>query len=62
MSIDQLTRAVEALLHLHMNSCSSSAAVSPKDSKSTKEAWIATEHLQFTVFAAHGISPGWVSK
>uniref|UniRef100_A0A8C0FLF8 Phosphatidylinositol 4-phosphate 3-kinase C2 domain-containing subunit alpha n=1 Tax=Bubo bubo TaxID=30461 RepID=A0A8C0FLF8_BUBBB len=62
VSIDQLTRAVEALLQLHMNSCSSSAAISAKDSKSTKEAWTATEHLQFTVFAAHGISPGWVSN
>ncbi|XP_074006124.1 phosphatidylinositol 4-phosphate 3-kinase C2 domain-containing subunit alpha isoform X3 [Numenius arquata] len=62
VSIDQLTRAVEALLRLHMNSCSSSAAVSPKDSMSTKEAWTATEHLQFTIFAAHGISSGWVSN
>lgn len=62
VSIDQLTKAVEALLRLHMNSCSSSAAISPKDSKSTKEAWTATEHLQFTIFAAHGISSGWVSK
>ncbi|KAM6133193.1 phosphatidylinositol 4-phosphate 3-kinase C2 domain-containing subunit alpha isoform 3-T3 [Phoenicopterus ruber ruber] len=62
VSIDQLTRAVEALLQLHMNLCSSSAAISPKDSKSTKEAWTATEHLQFTIFAAHGISPGWVSN
>ncbi|XP_075569478.1 phosphatidylinositol 4-phosphate 3-kinase C2 domain-containing subunit alpha isoform X4 [Pelecanus crispus] len=62
MSIDQLTRAVEALLRLHMNSCSSSAPLSPKDSKSTKEAWTATEHLQFTIFAAHGISPSWVSN
>ncbi|NXY25507.1 P3C2A kinase, partial [Atrichornis clamosus] len=62
VSIDQLTRAVEALLRLHTNSCSSSAAVSPEESKSTKEAWTATEHLQFTVFAAHGISSGWVSN
>ncbi|XP_075018825.1 phosphatidylinositol 4-phosphate 3-kinase C2 domain-containing subunit alpha isoform X3 [Calonectris borealis] len=62
VSIDQLTRAVEALLRLHMNSCSSSAAISSKDSKSTKEAWLATEHLQFTIFAAHGISPDWVSN
>uniref|UniRef100_A0A8C4V895 Phosphatidylinositol 4-phosphate 3-kinase C2 domain-containing subunit alpha n=1 Tax=Falco tinnunculus TaxID=100819 RepID=A0A8C4V895_FALTI len=62
VSIDQLTRAVEALLQLHVNSCSSSAAISSKDSKSTKEAWTATEHLQFTIFAAHGISPGWVSN
>jgi len=62
VSVDQLTRAVEALLQLHVNSCSSSAAISSKDSKSTKEACTATEHLQFTIFAAHGISPGWVSK
>uniref|UniRef100_A0A8C3J9F7 Phosphatidylinositol 4-phosphate 3-kinase C2 domain-containing subunit alpha n=1 Tax=Calidris pygmaea TaxID=425635 RepID=A0A8C3J9F7_9CHAR len=62
VSIDQLTRAVEALLRLHVNSCSSSAVISPKDSKSTKEAWTATEHLQFTIFAVHGISSGWVSN
>ncbi|NXX88644.1 P3C2A kinase, partial [Centropus bengalensis] len=62
VSLDQLTGAVEALLQLHMNSYSSPAAISPKDSKSTKEAWTATEHLQFTIFAAHGISPGWVSN
>ncbi|XP_064922166.1 phosphatidylinositol 4-phosphate 3-kinase C2 domain-containing subunit alpha isoform X1 [Columba livia] len=62
VSIDQLTRAVEALLQLHVNSCSNSAAVSPGDSRSTKEAWTATEHLQFTIFAAHGISSSWVSN
>ncbi|RMC12261.1 hypothetical protein DUI87_09773 [Hirundo rustica rustica] len=62
VSIDQLTRAVEALLQLHTNSCSSSAAISPEESKSTKEAWTATEHLQFTIFAAHGISSSWVSN
>ncbi|KAF4798413.1 phosphatidylinositol 4-phosphate 3-kinase C2 domain-containing subunit alpha isoform X4 [Turdus rufiventris] len=62
VSIDQLTRAVEALLQLHTNSCSNSAAISPEESKSTKEAWTATEHLQFTIFAAHGISSGWVSN
>jgi len=39
----------------------SSATVSPED-KTTKEAWTATEHLQFTIFAAHGIFPDWVSK
>ncbi|XP_067152161.1 phosphatidylinositol 4-phosphate 3-kinase C2 domain-containing subunit alpha isoform X3 [Apteryx mantelli] len=62
VSIDQLTRAVEDLLRLHVNSCSSSSAViSPKD-RGTKEAWTATEHLQFTVFAAHGIFPAWVSN
>ncbi|XP_032546594.1 phosphatidylinositol 4-phosphate 3-kinase C2 domain-containing subunit alpha isoform X3 [Chiroxiphia lanceolata] len=62
VSIDQLTRAVEALVRLHVNSCSSCAAISPEDGKSTKEACTATEHLQFTVFAAHGISSGWVSN
>ncbi|XP_041337176.1 phosphatidylinositol 4-phosphate 3-kinase C2 domain-containing subunit alpha isoform X3 [Pyrgilauda ruficollis] len=62
VSMDQLTKAVEALLQLHTNSCSSSAAISPEESKSTKEAWTATEHLQFTIFAAHGISSGWVSN
>uniref|UniRef100_A0A8C0UGU4 Phosphatidylinositol 4-phosphate 3-kinase C2 domain-containing subunit alpha n=1 Tax=Cyanistes caeruleus TaxID=156563 RepID=A0A8C0UGU4_CYACU len=62
VSIDQLTRAVEALLQLHTNSCSSSATISPEESKSTKEAWTATEHLQFTIFAAHGISSDWVSN
>uniref|UniRef100_A0A8C3UYI3 Phosphatidylinositol 4-phosphate 3-kinase C2 domain-containing subunit alpha n=1 Tax=Catharus ustulatus TaxID=91951 RepID=A0A8C3UYI3_CATUS len=62
VSLDQLTRAVEALLQLHTNSCSNSAAISPEESKSTKEAWTATEHLQFTIFAAHGISSGWVSN
>ncbi|XP_064019697.1 phosphatidylinositol 4-phosphate 3-kinase C2 domain-containing subunit alpha [Pogoniulus pusillus] len=62
MSIDQLTRAVEALLRLHTSLCGSSAAVSPEDSKNPKEAWTATEHLQFTIFAAHGISPVWVSN
>lgn len=62
VSLNQLTRAVEALLRLHTNSCSSSAEVSPEETKSTKEAWTATEHLQFTIFAAHGISSGWVSN
>ncbi|XP_054246589.1 phosphatidylinositol 4-phosphate 3-kinase C2 domain-containing subunit alpha isoform X2 [Indicator indicator] len=62
VSIDQLTKAVEALLRLHMNLCSSSATISPEDSKSPKEAWTVTDHLQFTIFAAHGISPGWVSN
>ncbi|KFV78354.1 Phosphatidylinositol 4-phosphate 3-kinase C2 domain-containing subunit alpha, partial [Struthio camelus australis] len=63
VTIDQLTRAVEGLLRLHVNSCSSSsAAISPKDSRGIKEAWTATEHLQFTIFAAHGIFPAWVSN
>ncbi|XP_060131966.1 phosphatidylinositol 4-phosphate 3-kinase C2 domain-containing subunit alpha [Zootoca vivipara] len=59
-SIDQLTSAVYALLQLHLNSCSSPLNT-PKIQKSTKEAWTATEHLQFTIFAAHGILSSWVS-
>nr|XP_056707123.1 phosphatidylinositol 4-phosphate 3-kinase C2 domain-containing subunit alpha [Euleptes europaea] len=59
-SIDQLTSAIYALLHLYLNSCSN-AACTPKNDASTKEAWTTTEHLQFTIFAAHGILSGWIS-
>uniref|UniRef100_A0A8C0GFV7 Phosphatidylinositol 4-phosphate 3-kinase C2 domain-containing subunit alpha n=1 Tax=Chelonoidis abingdonii TaxID=106734 RepID=A0A8C0GFV7_CHEAB len=61
VSIDQLTAAVYALLHLHLNSGCSSSNSSTKN-RSTKEAWTATEHLQFTIFAAHGILTAWVSN
>ncbi|XP_060623795.2 phosphatidylinositol 4-phosphate 3-kinase C2 domain-containing subunit alpha [Anolis sagrei] len=61
VSLDQLTTAVYALLELHLNSCNSSSLNTPETERSTKEAWTATEHLQFTVFAAHGILSGWVS-
>ncbi|KAJ6665023.1 hypothetical protein lerEdw1_005254 [Lerista edwardsae] len=61
MSLDQLTAAVYALLQLHLNSCSTPSANTPKSKQSTKEAWTATEHLQFTIFAAHGILSSWVS-
>uniref|UniRef100_A0A8C5WSP5 Uncharacterized protein n=1 Tax=Laticauda laticaudata TaxID=8630 RepID=A0A8C5WSP5_LATLA len=59
--IDQLTSAVHALLQLHLNSYHSPSLSTPGTTKSTKEAWTATEHLQFTVFAAHGIPNNWVS-
>ncbi|XP_015278738.1 PREDICTED: phosphatidylinositol 4-phosphate 3-kinase C2 domain-containing subunit alpha [Gekko japonicus] len=59
-SIDQLTSAVYALLHLYLNSCGSPAGT-PTNDRSTKDAWTTTEHLQFTIFAAHGILSGWVS-
>ncbi|XP_067396787.1 phosphatidylinositol 4-phosphate 3-kinase C2 domain-containing subunit alpha [Emydura macquarii macquarii] len=62
VSIEQLTTAVYALLHLHLNSCCSSSNSAIKNNRSTKEAWTATEHLQFTIFAAHGILTGWVSN
>lgn len=62
VSIDQLTAAVYALLHLHLNSGCSSCNSATKNNRSTKEAWTATEHLQFTIFAAHGILTSWVSK
>uniref|UniRef100_A0A452HT92 Phosphatidylinositol 4-phosphate 3-kinase C2 domain-containing subunit alpha n=1 Tax=Gopherus agassizii TaxID=38772 RepID=A0A452HT92_9SAUR len=61
VSIDQLTAAVYALLHLHFNSGCSSSNSATKN-RSTKEAWTAIEHLQFTIFAAHGILTGWVSN
>ncbi|CAM5149778.1 unnamed protein product [Natator depressus] len=62
VSIDQLTAAVYALLHLHLNSGCSSCNSATKSNRSTKEAWTATEHLQFTIFAAHGILTSWVSN
>ncbi|RXN01928.1 Phosphatidylinositol 4-phosphate 3-kinase C2 domain-containing subunit alpha [Acipenser ruthenus] len=54
-------------LELYLRSFSSSsspqsAPSGPKERRSTKEACKATEHLQFTLFAAHGIPPGWISS
>lgn len=60
ISIDQLTSAVYGLVQLHLNACSGPSNI-PPNNQSTKEAWTATEHLQFTIFAAHGILNGWVS-
>ncbi|XP_058014702.1 phosphatidylinositol 4-phosphate 3-kinase C2 domain-containing subunit alpha isoform X2 [Ahaetulla prasina] len=61
MSVDQLTSAMHALLQLYLNSYHSPSSSTPRTTKSTKEAWTATEHLQFTIFAAHGIPNNWVS-
>uniref|UniRef100_A0A8C2W3P5 Phosphatidylinositol 4-phosphate 3-kinase C2 domain-containing subunit alpha n=2 Tax=Chinchilla lanigera TaxID=34839 RepID=A0A8C2W3P5_CHILA len=61
VSMDQLTAAIYDLLRLHANS-----GRTPEDcthsSRSIKEAWSATEQLQFTIFAAHGISSNWISN
>lgn len=61
VSVDHLTAAIYDLLRLHTNSCKSST-VYPQGSRNIKEAWTATEQLQFTVYAAHGISSNWVSN
>uniref|UniRef100_A0A6J0UDA7 Phosphatidylinositol 4-phosphate 3-kinase C2 domain-containing subunit alpha n=1 Tax=Pogona vitticeps TaxID=103695 RepID=A0A6J0UDA7_9SAUR len=61
VSIDQLTSAIYALLQLHLNICNKSSLNTPESKRSTKEAGTATEHLQFTIFAVHGILSSWVS-
>uniref|UniRef100_A0A8I3VY07 Phosphatidylinositol 4-phosphate 3-kinase C2 domain-containing subunit alpha n=1 Tax=Callithrix jacchus TaxID=9483 RepID=A0A8I3VY07_CALJA len=61
VSMDQLTAAIYDLLRLHANSGRSPTDCAPS-SRSVKEAWSTTEQLQFTIFAAHGISSNWVSK
>ncbi|MEE6499476.1 hypothetical protein FKM82_003460 [Ascaphus truei] len=62
-SIRLLTSAVHNLLQLHFNSCSSARPdKASSSSRSIKESRTSTDHLQFTVFAAHGIPTGWVSS
>uniref|UniRef100_A0A2K5RYW5 Phosphatidylinositol 4-phosphate 3-kinase C2 domain-containing subunit alpha n=1 Tax=Cebus imitator TaxID=2715852 RepID=A0A2K5RYW5_CEBIM len=61
VSMDQLTAAIYDLLRLHANSGRSPTDCAPS-SRSVKEAWATTEQLQFTIFAAHGISSNWVSN
>ncbi|KAM5186999.1 phosphatidylinositol 4-phosphate 3-kinase C2 domain-containing subunit alpha isoform 3-T4 [Callospermophilus lateralis] len=61
VSMDQLTAAIYDLLRLHASS-GRSTADSIHNSRSIKEAWTTTEQLQFTIFAAHGISSNWVSN
>uniref|UniRef100_A0A7N9CY39 Phosphatidylinositol 4-phosphate 3-kinase C2 domain-containing subunit alpha n=1 Tax=Macaca fascicularis TaxID=9541 RepID=A0A7N9CY39_MACFA len=61
VSINQLTAAIYDLLRLHANSGRSPTDCA-QSSKSAKEAWTTTEQLQFTIFAAHGISSNWVSN
>ncbi|XP_006892140.1 PREDICTED: phosphatidylinositol 4-phosphate 3-kinase C2 domain-containing subunit alpha [Elephantulus edwardii] len=59
-SMDQLTVAVYDLLRLHANSDRSPSGCA--QSSNIKETWTTTDQLQFTVFAAHGISSNWVSN
>ncbi|KAL2806409.1 phosphatidylinositol 4-phosphate 3-kinase C2 domain-containing subunit alpha isoform 3 [Daubentonia madagascariensis] len=61
VSMDQLTAAIYDLLRLHATSGRSSADCA-QSNRNIKEAWTATEQLQFTIFAAHGISSNWVSN
>nr|XP_002721404.1 phosphatidylinositol 4-phosphate 3-kinase C2 domain-containing subunit alpha [Oryctolagus cuniculus] len=61
VSVDQLTAAIYDLLRLHTSSGRSSTDFA-QSYRNTKEAWTTTEQLQFTIFAAHGISSNWVSN
>ncbi|XP_036716254.1 phosphatidylinositol 4-phosphate 3-kinase C2 domain-containing subunit alpha isoform X1 [Balaenoptera musculus] len=61
VSMDQLTAAIYDLLRLHANSGRGSVDCAHSN-KNIKEAWTTTEQLQFTIFAAHGISSNWVSN
>ena len=61
VSMDQLTAAIYDLLRLHANSGRGSVDCDQSNGN-IKEAWTTTEQLQFTIFAAHGISSNWVSK
>ncbi|KAJ8777646.1 hypothetical protein J1605_014299 [Eschrichtius robustus] len=61
VSVDQLTAAIYDLLRLHANSGRGSVDCAHSN-KNIKEAWTTTEQLQFTIFAAHGISSNWVSN
>ncbi|XP_069327286.1 phosphatidylinositol 4-phosphate 3-kinase C2 domain-containing subunit alpha isoform X1 [Eulemur rufifrons] len=61
VSMDQLTAAIYDLLRLHANSGRSPADCA-QSNRNIKEAWTTAEQLQFTIFAAHGISSNWVSN
>uniref|UniRef100_F6PV08 Phosphatidylinositol 4-phosphate 3-kinase C2 domain-containing subunit alpha n=1 Tax=Monodelphis domestica TaxID=13616 RepID=F6PV08_MONDO len=61
VSIDQLTAAIYDLLRLHSSSYGGSIDYG-QSHRTTKEAWTTTEQLQFTIFAAHGISSSWVAN
>ncbi|XP_055279253.1 phosphatidylinositol 4-phosphate 3-kinase C2 domain-containing subunit alpha isoform X2 [Moschus berezovskii] len=61
VSMDQLTAAIYDLLRLHANSGRGSVYCA-QSNRNIKEAWTTTEQLQFTIFAAHGISSNWVSN
>ncbi|KAE8606011.1 hypothetical protein XENTR_v10010566 [Xenopus tropicalis] len=55
-----LTTDLHNLLQLHFSS-GNSAATAPPGGRPLKEARTSPDHLQFTIFAAHGIPTGWVS-
>lgn len=59
-SLQQLTTAVHKLLQLHFSS--GNTDLDPSNSRPLKEARSSTDHLQFTIFAGHGIPTGWVSS
>ncbi|KAM5138246.1 phosphatidylinositol 4-phosphate 3-kinase C2 domain-containing subunit alpha [Mantella aurantiaca] len=59
-SLRQLTEAVHKLLQLHFSSCN--AVMDSSNNRPLKEARSSADHLQFTIFAAHGIPTGWVSS
>ncbi|XP_068117176.1 phosphatidylinositol 4-phosphate 3-kinase C2 domain-containing subunit alpha [Hyperolius riggenbachi] len=59
-SLSQLTTAVHKLLQLHFSSCN--PTMDSSDSRPLKEARSSADHLQFTIFAAHGIPTAWVSS
>nr|DBA17690.1 TPA: hypothetical protein GDO54_003101 [Pyxicephalus adspersus] len=59
-SLSRLTTAVHKLLQLHFSSCN--AIMDPGKSRPIKEARSSADHLQFTIFAAHGIPTSWVSS
>ncbi|XP_063294346.1 phosphatidylinositol 4-phosphate 3-kinase C2 domain-containing subunit alpha [Pelobates fuscus] len=62
-SLSALTTAVHNLLQLHFDSFVTSSSVkATSDDRITKEAQSTADHLQFTIFAAHGIPTAWVSS
>ncbi|KAI1889845.1 hypothetical protein AGOR_G00167120 [Albula goreensis] len=65
-SICGLTAAVHGLATLYLRSFCPSVSLQaerqPKEGRSSKEASGTTDHLQFTLFAMHGISNAWVSS
>ncbi|XP_069479873.1 phosphatidylinositol 4-phosphate 3-kinase C2 domain-containing subunit alpha [Ambystoma mexicanum] len=62
-SLNLLTAAVSELILLYCSSGSNSSTISheQESSRTTKDAQTTTEHLQFTIFAAHGIPTSWIS-
>ncbi|KAM8939064.1 phosphatidylinositol 4-phosphate 3-kinase C2 domain-containing subunit alpha isoform 2-T2 [Pelodytes ibericus] len=62
-SLSSLTTAVHNLLQLHFCSYDVSHSTNPAgNGRFTKEARTSSDHLQFTIFAAHGIPTAWVSS